>query len=71
MEITYDSEADVLSITLKPGKVANTIELAPEVILDMDKKGKPLYLEIVGASEKIGAKRVNEVVMRNLIAVES
>lgn len=71
MEITYDSEADVLSITLKPGKVANTIELAPEVILDMDKKGKPLYLEIVGASEKIGAKRVNEVVMRNLVAVES
>ncbi|NCO25220.1 DUF2283 domain-containing protein [Candidatus Parcubacteria bacterium] len=71
MEITYDSKADALSITLKKGKVAKTIELAPEVLLDMDKNGRPLYLEIIGASEKIGKRRVSEVLMRNFIPAKS
>lgn len=69
MEITYDPKADALNLTFKKGRVAKTIELAPEIILDLDKKGKPLYLEIIGASEKIGQKRVSEVLMRNLALV--
>ena len=71
MEITFDHEADALSITFKKGEVAKTIELAHEVILDMDKDGKPLYLEIIGASEKIGKRRVSEVLMRNFIPARS
>lgn len=67
MEITYDSRADALNITFKEGRVAKTVEIAPEINLDLDKKGKPLYLEIIGASEKIGRGRVNEILMRNLI----
>jgi len=66
MEITYDPKADALNLTFKKGKVAKTIELAPEIILDLDKKGNPLYLEIIGASEKIGKKRASEILMRNL-----
>jgi len=66
MEITYDPKADALNLTFKKGKVAKTLELAPEIILDLDKNDNPLYLEIIGASEKIGKKRVNEVLMRNL-----
>ena len=69
MEITYDSKADALNITFKKGNVHETLEIAPEIILDLDKKGRPLYLEIVGASEKIGLKRVNEIVMRNLTPI--
>jgi len=70
MEITYDSKADALNITFKKGKVARTVEIAPEINLDLDKKEKPLYLEIIGASEKIGKNRVNEILMRNLIPAE-
>ena len=70
MEITYDPKADALNLTFKKGKVAKIIELAPEIILDLDKKGNPLYLEIIGASEKIGKKRVSEVLMRNLALVK-
>jgi uncharacterized protein YuzE len=66
MEITYDPKADALNITFKKGKVAKTIEIAPEINLDLDKKGTPLYLEIIGASEKIGKKRVVEILMKNL-----
>ncbi len=69
MEITYDSKADALNITFKKGKVAKTMEITPEINLDSDKKGNSLYLEIVGASEKIGKKKVNEVLMRNLFPV--
>jgi uncharacterized protein YuzE len=70
MEITYDSKADALNLTFKKGKVAKTLELASEIILDLDKKGNPLYLEIIGASEKIGRKRVNEILMRNLVSAK-
>jgi len=69
MEITYDPKADALNLTFKKGKVAKTVEISPEINLDLDKKGKPLYLEIIGASEKIGAKRVSEILMRNLLPV--
>jgi len=68
MEITYDPKADALNITFKKGRVAKTVEIAPEINLDLDKKGNPLYLEIIGASEKIGKKRVNEILMRNLVS---
>lgn len=71
MEITYDSKADALNITFKKGEVEKTVEIAPEINLDLDKSGNPLYLEIIGASEKIGKKRVNEILMRNLIPVKT
>ena len=67
MEITFDPKADALNITFKKGRVARTVEIAPEINLDLDKKGKPLYLEVIGASEKIGQKRVSEILMRSLI----
>jgi uncharacterized protein YuzE len=69
MEITYDPKADALNITFKKGKVAKTVEIAPEINLDLDKRAKPLYLEIIGASEKIGEKRVNEILIKNLLPV--
>ena len=71
MEITYDSKADALNITFKKGKVAETVEIAPEINLDLDKEKKPLYLEIIGASEKIGKQRVSEILMRNFIPAKT
>ena len=50
MEITYDPKADALNLTFKKGKVAKTVEISPEINLDLDKENKPLYLEIIGAS---------------------
>ena len=69
MEITYDAKVDAMNITFKKGRVYKTLEIAPEMILDLDRSGKPLYLEIIAASEKMGEKRVNEILMRNLVAV--
>jgi uncharacterized protein YuzE len=61
MKITYDKDVDALNITIKNGSVAKTVELSPEVFLDLDKNGIPLYLEILGASERIGKKNFSKI----------
>lgn len=66
MRIDYDPKVDALNITFRKGKVGKTVELAPEVNLDLDTKGRPLYLEIIGAAEKFGEKRLATVQLTNL-----
>ena len=61
VEITYDKEADAINISLRTGKVSKTIEIAPEIIVDVDKNGKTLSIEIIGASEKVGRRNFNSV----------
>lgn len=61
MKITYDAKVDALNLEFKAGKVGRTLEIAPEIMLDVDKNGVPLYLEIIGASEKIGPKNFSTI----------
>lgn len=63
MKISYDKEADALNIVLKTGSVDKTVEVSSEIFLDLDKKGNPLYLEILGASEKIGKKNFGKIMI--------
>jgi len=64
MKITYDSAVDAVNIIFKKGKVFKTLEIAKEMFLDLDKNGKPLYLEIIGAREKFG-KELNTATFEN------
>jgi uncharacterized protein YuzE len=50
MEITYDKDVDALNVSLRSGAVAKTLEIAPEIMVDLDKKGNTLNIEIIGAS---------------------
>ena len=61
MKISYDKRVDALNVSLRSGTVAKTLEVAPEVMLDIDKKGNTLNIEILGASEKIGKKNFCKV----------
>lgn len=61
MKITYDKKVDALNVSLRAGVVARTLEIAPEILLDVDKKGNTLNIEILGASEKIGSKNFGTV----------
>jgi uncharacterized protein YuzE len=54
MKLHYDAAVDAISITLRKGKVSRSVEVSPEIIVDYDRSGNPLYLEILGASEKFG-----------------
>lgn len=65
MKITYDAAVDAVNITFKNGKTYNTLEIAKEVFLDLDKDGKPLHLEILGAKEKLG-KELNSATFESL-----
>ena len=61
MKISYDKEVDAISVTLRKGKVDRTVEISPEIMLDYDVDGNPLYLEILGASEKLGKKDLSYI----------
>lgn len=56
MNYTYDPRADAVNITFKKGKVAETREIAPGVMVDFDKKGAPLYLEILDVGKRFAPK---------------
>ena len=49
--LKYDSDADVLTILLKEkGKLSHAEEVG-DVVLHVDKKGNPLFLEVLNASK--------------------
>lgn len=67
MKIIFDPYADSIHITFRKGKVDETIEIAPEVNLDVDEKKRPLYLEIIGAREKLGKVNAEEFLMKTVV----
>ena len=52
-DTTYDPDADAAYFTfataIAPGQVAETREVAPNVMLDFDAQGRLLGLEVLGA----------------------
>ena len=53
MKVVYDKETDTLSIILKPGRVAESDEPRPGLILDYDKSGRLVSIELLDASEQV------------------
>ncbi|KKS37321.1 MAG: hypothetical protein A3G49_01535 [Candidatus Sungbacteria bacterium RIFCSPLOWO2_12_FULL_41_11] len=64
MIYTYDPMADAINITFKKGKVAETKEIADGVLLDIDKNGSPLYLEILFARKRFGKEKVGNLSLK-------
>jgi uncharacterized protein YuzE len=54
MKVQYDPEVDVLSIVLSENPVEESDEDKPGVILDYDKEGNTVCLEILDASKRMG-----------------
>jgi uncharacterized protein YuzE len=54
MRVTYDPEVDVLSFILSDEPVEQSDEDKPGVILDYDKNGNVVGLEILDASTRMG-----------------
>ncbi len=53
MKITYDKIADAAYMVLRKGKVAKTVEMSESVIIDLDKKGNLLGIEMLNASKQL------------------
>ena len=53
MKVQYDPHVDVLSIVLSDAPVEESDETRPGVILDYDKSGNVVSLEILDASKRM------------------
>lgn len=60
MKITYDPEVDVLRIVFSESPIEESDEEKPGVILDFDKDGNIVGMEILDASLRMGNPRVVE-----------
>jgi len=53
MKVTYDPETDILRILLRDVPVEESDEDKPGVILDYDKDGNMVGLEVLNASQRV------------------
>jgi len=60
MKVIYDRETDTLSIILRAGKIAESDEVREGLVLDYDRNGRLLSLELLDASEQVKQPRAIE-----------
>ena len=53
MNINYDKIADAIYMTLRKGKVAKTVEMEERLVVDVDKKGNILGIELLDAGNQL------------------
>jgi uncharacterized protein YuzE len=60
MKVTYDPEVDVLRILFSSAPIEESDEDKPGVIIDYDKDGNVVGLEVLNASQRIENPRAVE-----------
>lgn len=53
MKVTYETEVDVLRILLREGVIEESDEDKPGIIIDYDKQGNVIGIEILDASKRV------------------
>lgn len=53
MKVIYDKETDTLSIILSEAEVAESDELKEGLIIDYDKEGRVVSMEVLDASDSV------------------
>lgn len=61
MKIQYDKLADAMYLYLRKGKVKKTIRMKDRLIVDVDKDGKILGIEILGVSSQIPKREIGRI----------
>jgi len=64
MKVVYDPETDILRVTFRSAPVDESDEDKPGVILDYDKDGNIVGLEILDASKRMENPRSLEYAVR-------
>ena len=69
MEIRFDKEADAIYIKFKEGDFGSNKVIDRETIIDFDKKGNILGIELLSVSRRIPIESLSEISVKNLIRV--
>ena len=64
MKITYDKQADAMYIYLSGGKVKETVEVNPRMIIDVGERGKIIGIELLFVSERMPKSVLHSRVVR-------
>lgn len=69
IRVQYDAKADAMYIWLRKARYEISEELAENVILDLDKRGRIIGIEILDASKNLGKELVNKILNTEKLAV--
>ncbi len=67
MEISYDKEADAMYIEFRDGEFAKNKKIDDFTIIDLDKDGNILGIELLEVSKRMPAESLSKVHLKNLI----
>lgn len=62
VQAEYDQKADAMYIRLRKAKYDISEELAENVIIDLDKNGRIIGIEVLGASKNLGKELVTKII---------
>ncbi len=66
MEISYDKEADALYLQFRKGVFAKNKKIDDFTIVDFDKAGNMLGIELLEVSKRIPSDSLSQVSVKNL-----
>ena len=61
MKITFDKEADAMYIYLQSKKVFRTKQITDDTIVDLDKKGNVIGIELLFVSKRIPIEKLTHL----------
>ena len=69
MEITFDKEADAIYIEFSSEELAENKKIDDETIIDLDKNGQIIGIELLNVSKRLSKKALSDVSFKNLVSV--
>lgn len=67
MKIEYDKIADAMYIYLKTAKVYKTVKMQNRVIVDVDRKGNVIGIEVLDISSQVPKKSIKGLEMNPVV----
>jgi len=69
MKITFDKEADAVYIELSSEEFAKNKKIDSETIIDLDKNGKIIGIELLNVSKRVAKDFLSDIRVQNLISI--
>ena len=68
VRVEYDDKADAMYIWLRRAKYDVSEELAENVVIDLDKNGRIIGIEVLDASKNLGKEMITKILNTEKIA---